>query len=114
MTSNATAASIESELEALRPELTGYCYRMLASPFDADDAVQETILRAWRAAGDFERRASVRTWVYQIATNVCIDMADGRERRASCATCCTSAHPSAPTCCSAARSQVPRASTCSS
>ncbi len=69
-------------LEQHRPELTGYCYRMLASPFEAEDAVQETMLRAWRGMDEFERRASLRTWLYRIATNVCIDMAEARERRA--------------------------------
>ena len=80
--STTTAPDIERELEQHRPELTGYCYRMLASPFEAEDAVQETLLRAWRSAEEFERRASLRTWLYRIATNVCIDMAAARERRA--------------------------------
>ncbi|MCW2926822.1 MAG: polymerase subunit sigma-70 [Thermoleophilia bacterium] len=82
MTTTDAPLDIERELEQHRPELTGYCYRMLASPFEAEDAVQETLLRAWRGASDFERRASVRTWLYRIATNVCIDMAAARERRA--------------------------------
>ena len=80
--STTDAPDIERELEQHRSELTGYCYRMLASPFEAEDAVQETLLRAWRATSDFERRASLRTWLYRIATNVCIDMAEARERRA--------------------------------
>src|SRR5512142_33060 len=70
------------ELEEHRRELTGYCYRMLGSGFEADDAVQETMLRAWRSAGQFEGRSSVRSWLYRIATNVCLDMLRGRQRRA--------------------------------
>ena len=69
-------------LEPYRRELTGYCYRMLGSGFEADDAVQETMLRAWRAADGFEGRSSVRSWLYRIATNVCVDMLRGRQRRA--------------------------------
>jgi RNA polymerase sigma-70 factor, ECF subfamily len=69
-------------LEQYRRELTGYCYRMLGSGFEADDAVQETMLRAWRAAGGFEGRSSVRSWLYRIATNICLDMLRSRQRRA--------------------------------
>src|SRR5580704_10068934 len=69
-------------LEQYRRELTGYCYRMLGSGFEADDAVQETMLRAWRAADGFEGRSSVRSWLYRIATNICLDMLRGRQRRA--------------------------------
>ncbi len=76
------SAEVERELEAHRPELTGYCYRMLASPFEAEDAVQETFIRAWRAHDRFEGRSSLRSWLYRIATNVCLDMLSGRERRA--------------------------------
>ncbi|HWB67148.1 MAG TPA: sigma-70 family RNA polymerase sigma factor [Mycobacteriales bacterium] len=69
-------------LEQYRRELTGYCYRMLGSGSEAEDAVQETMLRAWRAADGFEGRSSVRSWLYRIATNVCVDMHRGVQRRA--------------------------------
>src|SRR3954447_26117471 len=70
------------ELEAHRRELIAYCYRMLGSPFEAEDAVQDTLLRAWKARDRFEGRAAVRSWLYRIATNVCLDALDGRKRRA--------------------------------
>jgi RNA polymerase sigma-70 factor (ECF subfamily) len=65
-----------------RRELTGYCYRMLGSAFDADDAVQETLVRAWRGLQGFEGRSAMRSWLYRIATNVCLDQLSGRQRRA--------------------------------
>ena len=73
---------LEGQLEQYRSELTAHCYRMLASPFEAEDAVQETFIRAWRNLDKFEGRAALRSWLYKIATNVCFDMLGGRERRA--------------------------------
>ena len=81
-TARPAADELEGRLEGHRSELTAYCYRMLASPFEAEDAVQETFIRAWRSYDRFEGRAALRSWLYRIATNVCLDMLSGRERRA--------------------------------
>src|SRR5947208_3334074 len=76
------ADQLDPRLTKHRRELTGYCYRMLGSSFDAEDAVQETIVRAWRGLADFEGRSALRSWLYRIATNVCLDQLSGRQRRA--------------------------------
>ncbi|QEU92235.1 sigma-70 family RNA polymerase sigma factor [Streptomyces kanamyceticus] len=77
-----TTTDLDSTLEKYRVELTGYCYRMLGSAFEAEDAVQDTMVRAWRSFEKFEGRSSVRSWLYRIATNVCLDMLNAGNRRA--------------------------------
>ena len=76
------ALDVDQLIERHGRELRGYCYRMLGSAFDAEDAVQETMVRAWRALDRFEGRAALRTWLFGIATNVCIDMINAGRRRA--------------------------------
>src|SRR5436305_13748200 len=76
------SADLERTLEQYRRELTGYCSRMLGSPFEAEDAVQETMLRAWRSVEKIQARAALRSWLYRIATNVCLDAVAARKRRA--------------------------------
>lgn len=76
------AADLELQLEQYRRELTAYCYRMLGSGFEAEDAVQETFIKAWKNLDRFEGRSSLRSWLYRIATNVCLDMVRGPQRRA--------------------------------
>src|SRR2546425_4100773 len=73
---------LERALESHRRELTGYCYRMLAAGSEAEDAVQETLVRAWASIDRFEGRSSLRTWLYSIASNVCVDMLRSPQRRA--------------------------------
>jgi RNA polymerase sigma-70 factor, ECF subfamily len=82
MSDVATRRELDTELEKYRRELTGYCYRMLGSSFEADDAVQDTMVRAWRGLERFEGRSSLRSWLYRIATHVCLDMLNAGNRRA--------------------------------
>ena len=78
----ATVEDLDVRLEKHRVELTGYCYRMLGSSFEAEDAVQDTMVRAWRSFEKFEGRSSLRSWLYRIATNVCLDMLNAGNKRA--------------------------------
>jgi RNA polymerase sigma-70 factor (ECF subfamily) len=80
--SSVASLPLEDQLERHRTELTAYAYRMLGSPFEAEDAVQETFIRAWRGHDRFEGRAALRSWLYRIATNVCLDLLSSRKRRA--------------------------------
>ncbi|MFG3284916.1 sigma-70 family RNA polymerase sigma factor [Streptomyces sp. NPDC048111] len=82
MSELAAAADLDVRLEEHRRELTGYCYRMLGSAFEAEDAVQDTLVRAWRSIDKFEGRSSLRSWLYRIATNVCLDMLTAGNKRA--------------------------------
>ncbi|MFJ2113770.1 MULTISPECIES: sigma-70 family RNA polymerase sigma factor [unclassified Streptomyces] len=82
MSDLAARDELDSRLEQYRTELTGYCYRMLGSPFEAEDAVQDTMVRAWKSLDKFEGRSSLRSWLYRIATNVCLDMLNAGNRRA--------------------------------
>lgn len=82
LSSSDASAGIERELESHRRALTGYCYRMLGSGSEAEDAVQETMVRAWRAADRLQERAALKSWLYRIASNVCFDILQSAQRRA--------------------------------
>ncbi|MGA5117469.1 sigma-70 family RNA polymerase sigma factor [Streptomyces pseudogriseolus] len=82
MTNGTATTDLDATLEQYRVELTGYCYRMLGSSFEAEDAVQDTMIRAWRSLDKFEGRSSLRSWLYRIATNVCLDMLSAGNKRA--------------------------------
>jgi RNA polymerase sigma-70 factor (ECF subfamily) len=79
---SAGTLALEGDFERLRPSLTGYCYRMLGSGFEAEDATQETLLRAWRRADSLADPKALKSWLFSIATNVCLDQIDARKRRA--------------------------------
>src|SRR4051812_34913822 len=74
--------ALEGDMERLRPSLTGYCYRMLGSGFEAEDATQEALLRAWRRSDTLADPGALKSWLFSIATNVCLDQIDARKRRA--------------------------------
>jgi RNA polymerase sigma-70 factor (ECF subfamily) len=82
LTTHESRTPIEQELESHRRALTGYCYRMLGSASEAEDAVQEAMVRAWRAADRLQAREALKSWLYRIASNVCFDMLEGSQRRA--------------------------------
>nr|WP_174361842.1 sigma-70 family RNA polymerase sigma factor [Nocardia brevicatena] len=90
------SADVMDVFEGHRRELCAYAYRMLGSSFEAEDAVQETFTRAWKAYNSFEGRSSLRSWLYRIATNVCLDMLDSPQRRARPMDLSTPAHPDTP------------------
>src|SRR3954452_4144781 len=82
VTSETTEREFQALVEPYRRGLEVHCYRMLGSRHDAEDLVQEKLLRAWRSCGGFEGRAAVSTWLYRIATNACLDEIERRPRRA--------------------------------